>query len=238
MSVPAYLIDDAVNRSAAYIAPQVFERVFRTTYRQPGYGLIQFPIAPSARDFRAYMVDLKRELERLVSAQRRQKLAYLSMGRFDQQTTTKFHLDGAPEESVLMLGYEPSAVPSKMYMADYSRCAFDRGLSSKDFLDQLNPMFTTGASALEGYAAELLAFNPGVHQILLINNSSRCVAENSCMLGVMHKAIITAPNPAASRVVNSTMMFLANLDVDDSVSADLQEEFIASDAISRGPYGK
>ena len=47
------------------------------------------------------------------------------MGRFDSQTTTKFHLDGAPDEAFLMLGYEASPVRSELAIADYSKAARD-----------------------------------------------------------------------------------------------------------------
>ena len=59
------------------------------------------------------MVELKGLLSDLAVQRGRRPFAYLSMARFDQQETTKFHLDGAPAESLLMLGYEPSKIRSR-----------------------------------------------------------------------------------------------------------------------------
>ena len=63
------------------------------------------------------------------------------MARFDQQETTKFHLDGAPEQSMLMLGYEPSRVVSRLFLADYTRAASDLGITPQLFLTEFNPMY-------------------------------------------------------------------------------------------------
>lgn len=39
--------------------------------------------------------------------------------RFDQQVKTKPQRDGSPEESLLMLGYEPSLIETRPEMSDY-----------------------------------------------------------------------------------------------------------------------
>ena len=54
------------------------------------------------------MVVIKRELQSIHRKNSGRELLYLTAERFDQQQTTKFHLDGAPAESILMLGYEPT----------------------------------------------------------------------------------------------------------------------------------
>ena len=87
------------------------------------------------------MVSLADGLNHLAQERLWAHVRVLSMARFDHQTTTKFHLDGAPEESVLMLGYEPTTVASSLNMADYSRAAADRGVSPEQFLAEFNPMF-------------------------------------------------------------------------------------------------
>ncbi|WP_156345023.1 hypothetical protein [Verrucomicrobium spinosum] len=66
---------------------------------------------------------MKEALSRLYGQQFGEPLEYVSMGRFDQQNTTRLHLDGAPARSFLMLGYEPTSVRSEFCIADYSRCA-------------------------------------------------------------------------------------------------------------------
>jgi len=44
------------------------------------------------------MVDLKRAMARVHESVTGNTLIYLSAARFDQQTTTKPHLDGGPDE--------------------------------------------------------------------------------------------------------------------------------------------
>src|SRR2546423_691115 len=119
------------------------------------------------------------------------------MARFDQQDTTKFHLDGAPEQSMLMLGYEPSQVQSRLFLGDYTRAAFDLGITPQQFLQDYNPMLRKGEELLARYATELPQPEPGHARILLINNSSLPFTEaRSNPLGVMHRAIIVTPNEA------------------------------------------
>src|SRR5262245_7439710 len=94
------------------------------------------------------------------------------MARFDQQETTKFHLDGAPDASMLMLGYEPSSVRSRLFLADYTRATFDLGIAPQQFLQEFNPMYRRGEKLLSRYVTELPQPADGHARILLINNSS------------------------------------------------------------------
>ncbi len=80
------------------------------------------------------MVELKGLLSDLAVQRGRRPFAYLSMARFDQQETTKFHLDGAPAESLLMLGYEPSKIRSRLFLADYIRASQDLGITPEQYL--------------------------------------------------------------------------------------------------------
>jgi hypothetical protein len=79
----------------------VFDRVFRRNFAAPGFALVDFGPKFESRDLRAAMVQLKGELQQLCRDAWQRELIYLSMGRFDQQVTTKPHIDGAPPESVL-----------------------------------------------------------------------------------------------------------------------------------------
>ena len=66
-----------------------------------------------------------------------------------------------------------------------------------------------------------------------MNNSSLPFTEaRTNSLGVMHKAIIVTPNEAESRIVNSTMVVMDG----EEISADKQEEFVATDQISKKNY--
>lgn len=114
----------------------------------------------------------------------------------------------------LILGYEPSKVRSRLFLADYSRSAFDLGITVRQFLQDFNPMFTKG----EG---------------LLINNSSLPYTEaRTNSLGVMHKAIIDMPDEAEHRIVNSTMLAVGG----EEIGVERQEEFVRTDEISQKVY--
>jgi hypothetical protein len=180
------------------------------------------------------MVDLKRRLSEIGVSRGRGRFVYRSMARFDQQETTKFHLDGAPEQSMLMLGYEPSRVRSRLFLADYSRAAFNLGITPQQFLHDFNPMYRKGEDLLGRYVTELPQPHDGHSRILLVNNSSLPFAEaRTNPLGVMHKAIIVTPNDAERRIVNSTMLTVGD---GDEIGVDRQEEFVATDEISQKVY--
>ncbi len=231
MPQTGYCIDvESESRIDAY-AEDVFFQVMRTGFDAPGFALLSFqqPVLP--RDLRRAMVELKRHLSSMLLQWRGCTLNYLSMGRFDQQNTTKFHLDGSPEEAILMLGYEPSRVRSRLFMADYAKCAHAMGLTPREFLDNHNPMFAAGAKLLEPYIAQVECFNPALPQIVVINNSSRAL-DGIGLQGVMHQAIIDTPDAAQQRVVNSTMMSVASGEIEPRSAAE-QDVFIESDEISR-----
>jgi len=208
----------------------VFAQVFRTDFDAPGFAVLGFsqPIIP--QELRRAMIALKRSLSAKLNDLSGRHLNYLSMGRFDQQNTTKFHLDGAPDESILMLGYEPSHVRSRLFMADYSKCAHGMGMSPRQFLDSHNPMFAAGAMLLEPYISPVECFDSARAQIVIINNSSHAL-DGTGLQGVMHQAIIDSPDPAQKRVVNSTMLEVS-IDTRELKTAAEQDAFITNEAIS------
>ncbi len=180
------------------------------------------------------MLQLKRGLNILYQQRTRNCLAYTSLGRFDQQETTKPHRDGGPDESLLMLGYEPTTVRSCLRMADYTQCAYDLGITPQQFLTDHNPMYADGERMLNGYTTELDGLDPTNHQILLINNSCVPYREGKpALLGVLHQAIIENPTSRFQRIVNSTMMTSVATGSPESVTAEEQEEFLRTDRISR-----
>jgi hypothetical protein len=145
--------------------------------------------------------------------------------------TTKFHLDGAPPESLLVLGYEPSTVRSVVRMADYSRAAHDLGISPEEFLDRHNPMFTASEKLLQPYVAEITAPPAGAARLVLVNNSNMPFDGISSQ-GVLHQATIPAPDPAQPRIINSVMLATDG----GNVSEYSLETFLTTREIS-GPIG-
>jgi hypothetical protein len=106
-----------------------------------------------------------------------------------------------------MLGYEPTPVASRLFLLDFTRAAFDRGLNPVEFLERFNPLSPACRAALEPYTTEVAGFDPGHFHIVLLNNS--CLPweqRQRGMLGVLHQAIIPHPDPSASRVVNSLVL--------------------------------
>lgn len=117
------------------------------------------------------------------------------LGRFDQQVTTKFHRDGAPEESLLVLGYEPSSIQSRFFLADACRAARDAGVGVNAFLSANNPMFPSGERLLGPYVQELLVPRD-TGAIVVVNNSLfPDDAPTPHLLGLLHKGTIERPDP-------------------------------------------
>ncbi|MGH7134366.1 MAG: hypothetical protein ACREHD_01420 [Pirellulales bacterium] len=217
-------------------AERVFDLVWRVDFTTPGFAVLEVPLRVDSHTLRSWMVDLKQRLSEIGFGRGRGPLAYKSMGRFNQQETTKFHLDGAPDQSFLMLGYEPSKIRSRLFLADYTRAAFGLGITPQQFLVDYNPMYQKGEEALAQYVTELPQPGEGYSRILLINNSSLPFAEaRTNTLGVMHKAIVVTPDENEHRIVNSTMLAAGE---SDDISHERQRDFIETDRISKKVYQK
>ena len=221
-------------QTASELAEAAYLEVFRTDFSQPGFALFNLGPEFGSRQQRRLMVLLKDELARLDHRHRGRTLYYQSLGRFDQQVTTKPHRDGGPDESILMLGYEPTVVQSQISLLDYSKCAFDLGLTPAEFLDRHNPMFPDGLDRMASYTTTLTEFDDSSFQILLINNSVSPFGE-SRLQGVLHTAEIINPDASRMRVINSTMIGCGNAPKAISSSSDLAD-FISTDQIRRATY--
>ena len=222
--------------TASNLAAMVYTKVFRTDFSQPGFALINLQPEFGSQRQRRLMIELKHELARLDHEQRGRNLVYQSLGRFDQQVTTKPHRDGGPDESILMLGYEPTTVESRVSLSDYSKCAFDLGITPAEFLDCHNPMFRDGQTRLTDYTTELIEFDHTCFQILIINNSM-APRGNDRLLGVLHTAQIIAPDPDQLRVVNSTMIGFSE-EAKSGISENEVDDFITTDVIRNADYEK
>ena len=221
----------------AAVADRVYPQVFRHDFRAPGFALVSLGPSVGSRPLRRFMVSLKERLAVIHHGLSGRHLVYLSMGRFDQQETTKFHLDSAPDESFLMLGYEPTPVRSELAVADYTRAAFDLGVDPKTFLDDYNPMFSKGEGMLAPYVTRVKHFDPASAQVLLVNNSAEPFSRSvRNMLGVMHQASVPNPDPGRARVVNSTMIGTAAGPDDGPVPEAARRAFTETDEIAKKFY--
>lgn len=215
------------------IVEKVFDLVWRFDFAAPGFCLLDADSGVDSHMLRFWMVSLKEQLSDVSVRRGGLPFHFRSMARFDQQETTKFHIDGAPDQSMLILGYEPSTVCSRLFLADYARAAFDLGITPQQFLHDYNPMYRRGEELLDRYVTELPQPDEGHSRILVINNSSLPFTEGRVNpLGVMHKALIVTPNETEQRIVNSTMLVTEG----EVISVEKQKEFVGTDVISKKVY--
>lgn len=217
----------------------VYRLVCRTDLSSPGFCLLNLGGDASSEMLRQFMVSLKRRLRVIHQSRRQLDLVCLSAARFDQQTTTKLHRDGGPDECFLMLGYEPSEVRSEVVLADYSRCARDMQITPAEFLEKHNPMFGPGAELLRPYATRVERFSNEATQVLLINNSSAALSEDrTTWQGVLHTATVLNPCDDKRRVVNSMMVASVQLGAAEPVSLAEQDVFITTTIVRRRGYDR
>jgi hypothetical protein len=229
----------AVEQSPTEIAMAIYARVCRTDFQAPGFCLLDLGSEPTSESFRRIMIRLAAELRKIEQERRGRDLHLLSAARFDQQVTTKPHRDGGPDECFLMLGYEPSKVQAEVELSDYSRCAFDMGLTPQQFLERHNPMFTAGARILRDYTTGVSCFNNRHYQILFINNSAAPYSEEaSAWQGVLHTATIVNPDESVRRVVNSLMAASVLPGAIEPVSEAEREAFMTTSLVRRRGYDR
>jgi hypothetical protein len=206
-----------------HLAVRIAPDVFRTNLSQPGYALVDLGLEYTPRDFRALLVGLGESLAEEYQRRHGSTLRFVSISRFDQQNSTRPHRDGGPDASILVLGYEPTDVPGRVWLLDYSRAAFERGLTPTEFLDCCNPAFGGDPELLRAHTLELTAFRPAHFQVLVVNNSNLPYADRQRgMLGLLHHAVIDRPMPGCSRPIDSLLMGI----VEGGLSAERLEAFI------------
>jgi hypothetical protein len=182
---------------------RLYRSVWRTTLDHPGWGMVLIPDPPGG-------VHIRREMLRVLAALSDEAVragappfVVERLGRFDQQVTTKFHRDGAPHASLLILGYEPTTVRSRLLVADAYRAAADEGIGVNAFLSANNPMLPPGEAKLTRNAPQL-TWPPELGVIIVVNNNLfPDDTPPGYPLGLLHKGVIETPDPAARRVINS-----------------------------------
>src|SRR5262249_21065667 len=171
------------------VAGAVADRVLRADVGRPGFALLDLGPDGGPPSFRSWLLRLASALSGESVRRFGRSLRLLSADRFDQQATTQPHRDRGPDDSVLLLGYEPTEVLSRLVLIDYTHAALDRGLAPADFLARFNPMARPGEDVLAPYAAEAAPFDAGHFRVAVVNNGSRPPGPDSAgMLGVLHQA--------------------------------------------------
>lgn len=171
------------------VAGEVFRRVWRMTLDRPGFAVVGFAGPVGSHDLRRAMLRLIEALPVRFVPER--------LGRFDQQVTSRFHRDGAPPASLLVLGYEPTSVRSRLFVADAHRAAIDANVGVVEYMAMHNPMLPAGEGVLRPYSTELVV--PAGRPYMVVLNNSLVPAGGP--LGVLHRAEMPDPDPAAARVI-------------------------------------
>ncbi|APE29622.1 hypothetical protein BOX17_00810 [Halomonas aestuarii] len=220
------------------IAADLYRRTCRVNFDRPGFCVLHLGRDIDSFALRQVMVDLKREMAAIHESTTGNTLVYLSAARFDQQGTTRPHLDGGPDECFLMLGYEPSAIDSELEIYDYARCAFDRDLTPNEFMVKHNPMFESGHDILRPYKTRVPCFSKTDYWILCINNSCSPYSESQpTWQGTLHAATIASPEESKRRVINSTMIVSVPVGTPDFIDDDQVQEFLSTSAFRRQDGG-
>jgi hypothetical protein len=221
-----YSQKDNLSKSKGSLEGSLFASVFRRDFTQPGFAVLDFGRDYSSEKLRGTMVALKNALHERCLHETGRALHYQWLGTFDQQATTKFHRDNAPAQSFLMLGYEPTKVKSRVFLADYLLFARDHNISEADYFEHHNPMYVEREQALAPYTTEVMPFDETTYKIVLINNSNS--TENNGTLGLLHKAEMLTPDPRESRIVNSMMLAFAESGEAELVSEAQAAAFLHS----------
>ncbi|MFO0864687.1 MAG: hypothetical protein U0744_08565 [Gemmataceae bacterium] len=223
----------------ASVVAEVHRLVCRSDLDMPGFCVIDLGATLSSQAFRKYQVAMFRALRAIHLADTYRDLIAISAARFDQQVTTKLHRDGGPDESLLLLGYEPTVIRSQLRVADYSRCAAKLGITAAEFLDRHNPMFRAGEDLLTEYACALESFRNDHFQLVVVNNSmAESTAENPRWQGVLHTATILTPDPSRRRIINSMMIASAPVGTPSKISEQAIEQFVSTNEVKRSGYDK
>lgn len=196
---------------------EIYKQVWRGDLTEPGFYWLDAGVIDS-HELRRKMIEISESFEGFM---------IFSMTRFDQKLSTRFHLDGGPTPgNILVLGYEPSKIKSRLFLADHPCAANDLHVDPKTLVSQA--MYGREHELLP-YVSEIPQPEEGRSYILFVNNSAE--------LGVMHKAEMVGCswerygviNDNEPRMVNSIML-VPNDDSCSRYTKEDQEEYIATDA--------
>jgi len=212
------------------IITAVFTKVFRNTYNELGFVVLSFKKEITSKILRKYMVELKKGLSKKCEEVFKEELDYYWLGRFNQQKTTKYHRDNAPDDSYLMLGYEPSCIKSKLSFADYHQFISAKEIPVDEYYEKYNPIFKEGEIVLKPYIKEVEGFDNKMPKIVLMNNSD---LNSNKTFGVLHKATILKEDLKEDRVINSMMLYLKDKEAPNTKLKIDEVTFLKTEEISK-----
>ena len=208
------------------LSDRAFSEVLRTSTSKPGFLHLKMEDSISSYQFRRTMVNIKKAMAKQTERKWGKTLNYQWLSRFDQQENTKFHRDNAADESVLILGYEPSTIPARLFIADHVAFAKEDQLSPTEFFDVYNPLMTDLEQLLAQHLTEVEDFKHDHYNILIINNS-----DSDLTYGVLHKALMLEQDPQKPRIANSMMLHL--VDASKSEVSTEEHSFLSTDEVDK-----
>ncbi len=209
----------------------IYKEVFRQSTINSGFCYFDFGKEIDSKSFRQIMVNLKKSLSETCKTKLNKKLIYQSIGRFNHQNTSRFHRDTAENHSFLMLGYEPTKVDSKVYVADYSKYIEVHNIPLLNYFENDESTNTIGNyDCLEPYITELNPFYKNHFRLLILNNSKSFTEKT---YGVFHRGEIPNKVEQENRVLNYMMLYLSGKLVEEKYSNEIVNDFISTKLVSR-----
>ena len=209
----------------------IYKEVFRQSTVNSGFCYFDFGKEIDSKSFRQVMVNLKESLSEICTTTLNKKLIYQSIGRFNHQNSSRFHRDTAENHSFLMLGYEPTKVDSKVYVADYSKYIEVQNIPLLHYFenDEANNTIKN-YDGLEPYITELNPFSKNHFRLLIVNNSKSFTEKT---YGVFHRGEIPNKLEQENRVLNYMMLHLCDNLVEERYSNEIVNDFINTKLVNR-----
>lgn len=208
---------------------QLFRDVIRDTTDRPGFYYKDLGRDIDSKFFRKLMIELKERLSEHCKKQINKQLNYHWMSRGNHRNSSKFHIDSATDQSILMLGYEPTTVESKVLLADYTKYLEDTGQSVQDyFSNALNGTYGPDDDKLKPYVSELSPFPKEHYRIVIINNS-RSFGQKT--FGVFHRGEVYENFNQSDRVVDALMISICEVGTEEIHEEHAINNFVNTDHV-------
>ena len=209
----------------------IYQAVFRNSTSQPGFYYQDLGKQLNSKAFRQRMIELKDGLSYISEQASNKKLNYQSIGRFNHQHSSRFHRDSAEPLSFLMLGYEPTQVESKVYIADYTKLIESQNISLEAYFEGDEGINTAAdEKQLNPYVTELSPFSKDNYRLLLLNNSKSFQEKT---FGVFHRGEISQKVDQEDRIINYMMLYLCDKEAEEQHSVEAISEFVNTDKVHR-----
>ena len=214
-------------------------RVLRNDYTQPGVALLDGGTTGESRTFREFLSKFVHAMDTKFQQQHNKKLWITSAVHLNQTISTPAHVDIGPAESVLVLGYEPTPVPSRFRVVDYIRYAESIGQPVHAFLREFLSKPQESSSMFDGFKTELSDFRHDRFQIIVVNNSTisleSCQRTKMGMLGVMHQVTVDDQDLEGKvRMINSMLLGVSAMDALSVYGEEDLQKFIEGESYSYG----